>query len=468
MDLIDDFSQVKECVYKGEHYSVRDNGAILRHTPAGKKKRPLDECWTFGKINLQNGYLYIGNARVHRIVALAFYGEPPTKEHITDHIDTNRQNNRPENLRYLTRLENALLNPITRSKIEYYCGSIRAFLENPQILRNITFENNDKNIEWMRNVSVEEAQNCLTNLQHLSSQKSKPHSVATNKMGEWIYKPIYPQKIDAYHIKAISPNTAIQRFWNTPTEFPLCPKQAGETPLEDYFKNLKKNAIFAQNRFYSSTIVRFDRAKNKDAIFVLSIPAKARNYQLTQIVYENNFFVHINRHTIPQKERQNIKKIILKIEKNYKKFNEPRLLEPLDFSKQNNIKKLNFNEANFDTNTIPITPYDTTQYYDTEFPLCPQQCGENPIEDYFKNLKKGAIYSNGFSHSAIVIHFAISKKNNLVIMLKNFLKQQSNFIKAYAIAEVQLSHWGFEHIGVEGYTDEQETYKAWAEWVNRE
>lgn len=308
MDLIDDFSQVKECVYKGEHYSVRDNGAILRHTPAGKKKRPLDECWTFGKINLQNGYLYIGNARVHRIVALAFYGEPPTKEHITDHIDTNRQNNRPENLRYLTRLENALLNPITRSKIEYYCGSIRAFLENPQILRNITFENNDKNIEWMRNVSVEEAQNCLTNLQHLSSQKSKPHSVATNKMGEWIYKPIYPQKIDAYHIKAISPNTAIQRFWNTPTEFPLCPKQAGETPLEDYFKNLKKNAIFAQNRFYSSTIVRFDRAKNKDAIFVLSIPAKARNYQLTQIVYENNFFVHINRHTIPQKERQNIKK----------------------------------------------------------------------------------------------------------------------------------------------------------------
>lgn len=468
MDLIDDFSQVKECVYKGEHYSVRDNGAILRHTPAGKKKRPLDECWTFGKINLQNGYLYIGNARVHRIVALAFYGEPPTKEHITDHIDTNRQNNRPENLRYLTRLENALLNPITRSKIEYYCGSIRAFLENPQILRNITFENNDKNIEWMRNVSVEEAQNCLTNLQHLSSQKSKPHSVATNKMGEWIYKPIYPQKIDAYHIKAISPNTAIQRFWNTPTEFPLCPKQAGETPLEDYFKNLKKNAIFAQNRFYSSTIVRFDRAKNKDAIFVLSIPAKARNYQLTQIVYENNFFVHINRHTIPQKERQNIKKIILKIEKNYKKFNEPRLLEPLDFSKQNNIKKLNFNEANFDTNTIPITPYDTTQHYDTEFPLCPQQCGENPIEDYFKNLKKGAIYSNGFSHSAIVIHFAISKKNNLVIMLKNFLKQQSNFIKAYAISEVQLSHWGFEHIGVEGYTDEQETYKAWAEWVNRE
>lgn len=171
MSLINDFSQVKGCVYKGEHYSVRDNGAVLRHTQAGKKARKLDNIWTFGKKNLQNGYLHIGNARVHRIVALAFYGEPPTKGHITDHIDTNRQNNRPENLRYLTRLENALLNPITRSKIEYYCGSIRAFLENPQILRDKVLIYGDKNLEWMRQVSADEAKNCLENLKFLSLQK---------------------------------------------------------------------------------------------------------------------------------------------------------------------------------------------------------------------------------------------------------------------------------------------------------
>ena len=67
-------------------------------------------------------------------MAYAFLGEPPTNQHVVDHIDTNRQNNRPENLRWLTRLENALLNPITRAKIENICGSIEAFINDPTIL----------------------------------------------------------------------------------------------------------------------------------------------------------------------------------------------------------------------------------------------------------------------------------------------------------------------------------------------
>ncbi|WP_294143305.1 HNH endonuclease signature motif containing protein [uncultured Sanguibacteroides sp.] len=33
--------------------------------------------------------------------------------YVVDHIDTNRQNNRIENLRWLTKLENVLLNPIS-------------------------------------------------------------------------------------------------------------------------------------------------------------------------------------------------------------------------------------------------------------------------------------------------------------------------------------------------------------------
>lgn len=70
MNFIDNFTQVKECVYKDERYSVRDNGAVLRHAKAGKKPRRLDNVWTFGKVNAQNRYLYVGNARVHRIVAL--------------------------------------------------------------------------------------------------------------------------------------------------------------------------------------------------------------------------------------------------------------------------------------------------------------------------------------------------------------------------------------------------------------
>ena len=45
----DDFKETKECDYKGEHYSVRDNGAIMRHAREGKPIRKDDNVWTFGK-----------------------------------------------------------------------------------------------------------------------------------------------------------------------------------------------------------------------------------------------------------------------------------------------------------------------------------------------------------------------------------------------------------------------------------
>lgn len=191
MDMIDTFTQVKECVYKGNTYSVRDNGAVFRH--AKDKICKNDNYWSFGTLR-KNGYLHLGSARVHRIVALAFLGEPPTQEHIVDHIDTNRQNNRPENLRYLTRLENALLNPLTRQKIIYHCGSIEAFLKNPKILREKVVANESQNFQWMRQVSVEEAQNCLKNLEYLFLQRKsnkKELSYQNNSLGEWIYKPLY-------------------------------------------------------------------------------------------------------------------------------------------------------------------------------------------------------------------------------------------------------------------------------------
>ncbi len=128
MISLDDFEQEAQCLYKDENYSVRDNGTVLRHTPINKRTRPTDNQWTFGKLNIKTGYLEIASVRIHRIVATAFHGEPPTKEHVVDHIDTNKQNNRPDNIRWVTRLENILLNPITAKRIEIVCGSVEAFL----------------------------------------------------------------------------------------------------------------------------------------------------------------------------------------------------------------------------------------------------------------------------------------------------------------------------------------------------
>ena len=45
---VHDFQQEVDCIYDGEKYSVRDNGAIFRKRRPGKRKRPLDAKWTFG------------------------------------------------------------------------------------------------------------------------------------------------------------------------------------------------------------------------------------------------------------------------------------------------------------------------------------------------------------------------------------------------------------------------------------
>jgi hypothetical protein len=46
--------------------------------------------------------------RVHRLVALAFHGRPPTPKHQVNHINGTRTDNKPENLEYVTSQENTL------------------------------------------------------------------------------------------------------------------------------------------------------------------------------------------------------------------------------------------------------------------------------------------------------------------------------------------------------------------------
>ncbi len=79
------------------------------YNQARKRARPLDKQWTFGRQNPSAGYMHLAGVPVHRIVCTAFHNSPPTDQHVVDHIDTNRANNRAENLRWVSRLENVLL-----------------------------------------------------------------------------------------------------------------------------------------------------------------------------------------------------------------------------------------------------------------------------------------------------------------------------------------------------------------------
>lgn len=187
--MINDYKEIKECVYKDEHYSVRDNGEIFRHKREGCKVRIDDEKWTFGMKNSKTGYMMLGQHRVHIIVATAFLGARDSKVYVVDHKDTNRCNNRVENLRWFTKLENALNNEITRNKIIYICGSIEAFIENPNILREKLNQVKEPSLEWMRTVTTEEAAAAYENLkQYWAEQAKNPKPLVGGKMNDNVYR----------------------------------------------------------------------------------------------------------------------------------------------------------------------------------------------------------------------------------------------------------------------------------------
>lgn len=275
---VHDYLEEKECTYQGERYSVRDNGAVLRHPREGQRIRANDSTWTFGRENSSNPYLHIAGVQVHRIVATAFHGAPESSHYVVDHIDTNCRNNRPENLRWLTRLENVLKNPITRRKVEFLCGSIEAFLDDPSALRDAS---GNPSFEWMRAVTPEEARNCK-NRMHLwaaspaSQQTTTRAQVRSAKNPSRMHQPI--QKWEAGLGGepgldfAITPRSA-QYMWHKEMHFPRCPISIGTDPLDDYVRNTTPGDVLA----YSDdpeicpelTVRRVEYLRGRAAILIL-------------------------------------------------------------------------------------------------------------------------------------------------------------------------------------------------------
>jgi hypothetical protein len=316
MVSLDDFDNLSDCIYKNERYSVRDNGAVFRYPLEGKRARPTDNQWTFGKLNIKTGYLEIASVRVHRIVASAFHGEPPRKEHVVDHIDTNKQNNRPENLRWVTRLENILLNPITAKRIEIICGSVEAFLADPSHFRG---KFPDQSFDWMCAVTKEEAQVSLERMLFWAKNDSPLNG---GSLGEWIFNRETSQISSGKepdYILSKTPNAAqrIITLSDKPNEFPSTPQAIDGDPLIVYVENLKEGSPFFKNHNGEYTVVKSGFSKDQNSLVVLTKsayvwregndgqyspvpiaelpeegPFEDLPHALTVVTFENGLFVH--------------------------------------------------------------------------------------------------------------------------------------------------------------------------------
>ena len=310
---INNFKVEVSCEYKGEIYSVRDNGAIMRHPKKGCRIRPLDNKWTFGTKNENNGYMFFAaNIRVHQVVASAFWGHKKSEGMVVDHKDTNRCNNRAENLHWVTKLENVLNNPITRRRIINICGSIAAFLDNPALLRESTA---DPNFTWMRTVSEEEAAKCKSNLERWSNEDADFVSTSQGKgIGEWIYKdfPSVNIRHDWSHLSTQMPSAyeeeeeralpllvesltsnAVQEDWRTPTEFPLCPTDI--LSLETYYSSLEKGKVFSSNTYGTNSIMEFAISDDRKRLCVATHnPEGFKQWYITYVYILNDKYIHKN------------------------------------------------------------------------------------------------------------------------------------------------------------------------------
>lgn len=297
MTLLDTFDQEIAVEYDGERYLVRDNGAVLRKKQPRSRERPNDNTWSFGNKSASSGYMIWSGVRVHRIVCTAFNGVPRDHNLVVDHIDTNRQNNRPENLRWITRLENIIKNPITLKRIILAYGSLDAFFENPSAFKQ---SDRTQNIEWMRTVSKEEAAQTLRRLLDWSKSGSL---FGGRELGEWIYSQDksntlnIPKQQEEQFFESYTP-TALQVEWRTKTTFPLCPTTLDQDALEQYQEKMRFGEVFSENQYARSIIVQagFGREDRNSLVAITRFDGlnPVKSWGVVNISMDENFIYHKN------------------------------------------------------------------------------------------------------------------------------------------------------------------------------
>lgn len=241
--------------YRGDDYLVRNNGAVCRVQKEGKRKRPLDNKWTLGTLCKKSGYMKLSQSPIHQIIATAYHGRKPSPEHVVDHIDTNRLNNRPENLKWVTRDENIRGNPKTLKRVLNKWGSVEALYNAPN-----------------------------------TAAKADPISNRS-----WM--PIEETYSQTDTVNSLTP-LAVQRNWRTPCDFPKCPEKITDNPLYDYGTNLWCGCVFSQNDYGENYVDTYELKDDHGSLSIICHkPNEVKEWAVAEVTFEDGKFVHISHGT---------------------------------------------------------------------------------------------------------------------------------------------------------------------------
>ena len=99
------------------------------------------------------------------------------------------------------------------------------------------------------------------------------------------------QELD-YGLKDSLTLGAKQLDWKTPTEFPQIPQEITTTPLHDYLTRLPKGAIYTRNRWGEAPVYDAAMAEDGSHLAVVAEISGVTHYALSEVTFENGFFVH--------------------------------------------------------------------------------------------------------------------------------------------------------------------------------
>jgi HNH endonuclease len=297
---IETYTREVECHFKDERYSVRDNGAVMRYPKTEGRKRADDSNWTFGKLNTKTGYLELGGHRVHQIIATAFYGIAPRPTDVVVHLDTDRRNNRSDNLFWVSRFVNTILTPHNCEKIRKICGgSIEALLKDISLARE---SNLPMQFNWIANIPQTEASIALERLVELGVIQMQAE---LESLDEWLARRwddsnrLVEGNTTNKSTRTLSlTENSLQIDWYVPSEFPCCPRGVVEDPILAYHENLKVGLVFCRNKAYVKNVLETAISEDKKTIYVLSVTPDEQEaikpWALAKITYEGHVFLHYN------------------------------------------------------------------------------------------------------------------------------------------------------------------------------